>query len=199
MSTAIECLQKEWTLFEAAERDGTGAIFLLWEVRRPVVVLGHTGTVEEVFEPACALDDVPILRRRTGGGSVVLGPGCLNYGLIISLVSHPALRDVSASYRFILQRIVQAVGVPGLTIEGSADLVFRGRKVSGNAQRRGQRTLIHHGTLLYDFDAGLAAKYLREPVRHPEYRARRTHAEFLGNLPVSAPDLRTRLERLAPI
>lgn len=195
-SSAVECLHQEWALFESAERSGQSATLLLWETRRPVVVLGHTGTLMEVFEAACAVDGVPILRRRTGGGSVVLGPGCLNFAFILSLVSHPVLRDVPASYRFILERIVQAIGAPDLTIDGCTDLVFQGRKVSGNAQRRGQKTLIHHGTLLYDFDAGLATTYLREPARRPAYRANRTHAQFLGNLPFAAHDLRRRLEPL---
>ena len=72
--------------------------------------------------------------------------------------------------------------------------MLRGRKVSGNAQRRGRRALIHHGTLLYDFDPGLAARYLKEPARQPAYRAARRHAEFIGNLPLSAETIRARLE-----
>jgi lipoate-protein ligase A len=73
-------------------------------------------------------------------------------------------------------------------------LVVDGRKVSGNAQRRGRRALLHHGTLLYAFDPALAERYLREPRRRPPYRATRTHAEFMGNLPLSADALRVRAE-----
>ena len=77
-----------------------------------------------------------------------------------------------------------------------------GRKVSGNAQRRGRRALLHHGTLLYDFDPGLAARYLKEPIRRPAYRSGRCHADFIGNLPLSAEDdpgaARGRLEGLRP-
>ena len=41
---------------------------------------------------------------------------------------------------------------------------------------------------------GLAARYLREPARRPAYRAARRHAEFIGNLPLSAETIRARLE-----
>jgi len=71
--------------------------------------------------------------------------------------------------------------------------VLNGRKVSGSAQRRGRRALLHHGTLLYDFDPALAVRYLKEPSRQPAYRARRSHGEFLGNLPLTGEEVRARL------
>jgi lipoate-protein ligase A len=84
--------------------------------------------------------------------------------------------------------------MPGLSVAGETDLAFRGRKVSGNAQRRGRRALIHHGTLLFEFDARLATRYLKEPARQPAYRVGRRHAAFLGNLPLSVETIRARLE-----
>jgi lipoate-protein ligase A len=57
-----------------------------------------------------------------------------------------------------------------------------GRKISGNAQAQRRRALIVHGTLLVDFDYGLAEKVLRYPMREPDYRKRRSHREFLVSL-----------------
>ena len=135
-----------------------------------------------------------VLRRVSGGGAVVLGPGCLNYAVVLSLASHPATGRVAASFRLVLRAIVEALDVPGLSIEGGTDLALHGRKVSGNAQRRGRRALLHHGTLLYDFDPGLAVRYLKEPVRRPAYRSGRCHGEFIGNLPLSAETIEARLD-----
>ena len=91
-----------------------------------------------------------VLRRFSGGGAVVLGPGCLNYAVALSLVSRPELADVAASFEC-SWAIVAALGSRGCRLPGT-DLALDGRKVSGNAQRRGRRALLHHGTLLYDFD-----------------------------------------------
>jgi lipoate---protein ligase len=124
----------------------------------------------------------------------VLGPDCLNYAVALSFASHPGLTDVADSFKLILQAIIDALDVPGLAIEGGTDLVLQGRKVSGNAQRRGRRALLHHGTLLYDFDPGLAARYLKEPIRRPVYRGGRHHVDFMGNLPLSAEAIRVRLD-----
>ena len=79
-------------------------------------------------------------------------------------------------------------------LAGLADLALAGRKVSGNAQRRGRCGVLHHGTVLYDFDASLAERYLLEPPRQPDYRAGRSHQAFLGNLPLSGDVVRQRIQ-----
>jgi lipoate---protein ligase len=187
-------LDREWQLFQSIENGATNAFFRIWETDRPAVVIGRSLDVSDhVFQETCQRDSVPVIRRCSGGGAVVLGPGCLNYALGLSLVSRPDLAEVAASFRTILRDLADAVCIDGLTVASTTDLVLDGRKVSGNAQRRGRRALIHHGTLLYDFEAELATRYLREPSRQPSHRAWRTHADFLGNLPLSRQILRSRL------
>src|SRR5258708_13586678 len=79
------------------------AISHFWESARPIVVLGLGGRIEEqVNQPACATDNVAILRRCSGGGAVVLASGCLNYTLLFSLEAHPHFRNVARSFREIL-------------------------------------------------------------------------------------------------
>ena len=196
--SAEQHLEEEWHLFSKVESGSAGYLFRTWETSTPAVVVGRNNAIREhVITEACERDQLQVLRRFTGGGAVVVGPGCLNYAVAVSLVSFPELADVAASFKAILGRNVDAIGVAGLSIDGSSDLSLGGRKVSGNAQRRGRRALLHHGTLLYDFDAALAARYLKEPRRQPEYRRRRPHADFIGNLPVSGDTLRARLTHLS--
>lgn len=183
-------LAREWELFQAVETGSAECVWRTWQSPRPVVVLGrNTPAADHVIVDACREDQVAVLRRFSGGGAVVLGPGCLNYAVAVSLVSHPALADVATSFHVILGRIVGAMRISGLTVAGGSDLAIDGRKVSGNAQRRGRRAVLHHGTLLYDFDANLATRYLREPIRQPAYRARRPHAEFIGHVPLGPEEI----------
>jgi lipoate---protein ligase len=186
-------LARDWALFEAVEAGRADVLFRCWESPSPVVVVGRHGSLADVHYPLCREDHVPVVRRFSGGGAVVLGPGCLNYAVAVSFVSRPEFLDVRTAFAVILEAIVEALGVPGLHVAGSADLALDGRKVSGNAQRRGRRTVIHHGTLLYDFDSALASRYLREPGRQPAYRDSRSHADFIGRLPLDGDTLRARL------
>jgi lipoate-protein ligase A len=187
-------IAEDHALLHAVETGTSEHLVRYWHVLRPAVVIGRHGVViDDVNLDACHADGVPVVRRFSGGGAVVLGPGCLNYAVALSLVSHPALADVAASFRIVLETVVAALAVPGLTVAGGTDLAIGGRKVSGNAQRRGRRAILHHGTLLFDFDPGLGTKYLKEPARRPAYRGERRHRDFLGNLPLSAKAIRARL------
>jgi lipoate-protein ligase A len=199
LSTAEEDLAFDVALLRRLDHladDGgpPGEVLRFWSCDRPVVVLGRSGQAdEEVKVHSCGEAGVPVLRRASGGGTVVLGPGCLNFSLVLGYAARPALRDVAASYTIILGRVARGLRIPGLVRRGLSDLAWRGRKVSGNAQLRGRHGLIHHGTLLHDFDPALPSRFLHEPGRQPRYRRRRRHAEFIGNLPLAAEALMTRL------
>jgi lipoate---protein ligase len=190
-----EHLAREWALFQAVDSGESDGFSTCWEADRSVVVVGRNSRASDHMIPdACTADGVEVLRRFSGGGAVVLGPGCLNYAVALTFDSHPRLVDVAASFRLLLDRLVAVLEIPGLSIDGQADIALDGRKVSGNAQRRGRRAMLHHGTLLYDFDPRMASRYLKEPVRQPAYRGGRTHAQFMGNLPLDSRTLRARLE-----
>lgn len=181
----------EALLLQAESGDGV-EVLRVWEYPRPVVVLGAgCNWAEEVYEANCTADSVPILRRSSGGGTVLLGRGCLLFSVVLAYDRSPRLDEIGSSYAYILERI--GAVFPGLTPAGTSDLAMAGRKCSGNAQQRKRRHLLHHGTLLYDFDTALVSRYLRPPPRQPEYRGGREHTTFLTNLPLTADELKRRL------
>ena len=181
-----EHLAEEWSWFQLSEQGRVISRVHCWESDRPVVVIGHHGPrAGQVDEDRCAEDRVAVVRRRSGGGAVVLAPGCLNYGFVRSIADESAWLDVAVSTARVLDALCAALDVPGLRVEGVGDLAIDGRKVSGHAQRRGRNTVLHHGTLLFDFDPRLATRYLTEPHRQPAYRVHRSHEAFLTNLPLT--------------
>lgn len=185
-------------LLLAAESGDGGEVLRFWEWPMPAVVLGAGGRVaDDVDEWACAAAGVPLARRSSGGGTVLLGPGCLLYSLVLRYDRDPALGEIGPSYRFILGRVADALAPfqVGIGPAGSSDLAADGRKFSGNSQQRKRSHLLHHGTLLYGFDLALLGRYLREPPKRPDYRGRRTHQEFVMNLPVGSAALRDALRR----
>jgi lipoate-protein ligase A len=196
LPTAATNLALDEALLLEAEAGNRGEVLRLWELPRPTVVLG-AGCVlgEDVDEAACAADGVPVRRRSSGGGTVLLGAGCLLYTLVLSFERSPRLGEIRPSYQYILGRLAEALDdlVPGIEPAGISDLAAAGRKFSGNAQQRKRRYLLHHGTLLYNFDLPLIGRYLRQPRRQPDYRGSRDHAAFVMNLPCSGEELRRRL------
>jgi lipoate-protein ligase A len=196
LPAAAENLALDEALLLEAEAGRGGEALRLWEWPRPAVVLG-AGCVlaDDVDEAACRADGVPVLRRASGGGTVLLGPGCLCYSLVLAYDRGPALREITPSYVYILGRVSDALAglLSGIEQAGTSDLMEGGLKFSGNAQQRKRDHLLHHGTLLYDFDLSLFGRYLRMPARQPEYRGRREHAAFVRNLPAEAGELKRRV------
>jgi lipoate-protein ligase A len=199
LPTAAANLALDEALLTEAEADRGDEVLRLWEWSAPAVVLGSGGVLaDDVEEPAALAAGVPILRRSSGGGTVLWGPGSLLFSLVLPYDRDPALADLHASYAYILERIGAAVGgaAAGVRREGICDLTLHGRKFSGNAQQRKRRHLLHHGTLLYAFDLDAVGRYLKEPPRQPDYRAGRDHRDFLCNLPLDAAELKRRLRQV---
>jgi lipoate-protein ligase A len=180
---------------EAAAADGRELGYLrFWESPKSFVVLGVSSALEEDADPErCRADGVPILRRASGGGTVLQGPGCLNFTLVLPLGYTAGLRDINSSYRMILDPCREALGLEGSAMRGSCDLALGDRKFSGNAQKRSRHCLLHQGTLLWNFDLSRIPLYLRQPRKQPEYREAREHLDFVMNLPLDATELRQRI------
>ena len=174
-----------------------GGVLRCWETPAYFVVVGYGNRVAaEVDEAACCEAGVEIFRRCSGGGTVLQGPDCLNYALVLPIEEAGPLASITGANDFIMQRnrgAVAALATGPVTVAGHTDLALAGRKFSGNSQRRRRRFLLFHGTFLLNFDLALIERVLHSPSREPAYRAGRPHTDFLTNLAVRAADLRAAL------
>lgn len=197
MPTLAENLALDEALLLEAEDGLGGELLRFWEWPKPAVVLGASGSIAaDVEVERCESDGIAIQRRASGGGTVLLNQGCLLFSLILRFDRHPALKDVNASYRWILGRMSAALGsVAKVEMAGTSDLAIDRRKFSGNAQQRKRDHVLHHGTLLYAADLDLYSRYLRMPDKQPEYRERREHESFVTNLSTNAESLKQMLIR----
>ena len=207
LPTPAENLALDEALLEWAEENDPQIEFLrLWESPAPLVVVGRSSRLHlEVHESACTECGIPVLRRSSGGAAIVAGPGCLMYAVVLSLDLRPELRDIHQAHSFVLGRLAEGLRACGFPVEqaGTSDLVFADvetgvspvfqdageppapRKFSGNSLRVKRTHLLYHGTLLYDFDLSLSPRCLKSPPREPEYRAARSHLDFVANLPTT--------------
>lgn len=164
-----------------------GRIVRTWVADRPTVVLGSSSrAVEEVDLDACGRLGVDLVRRPSGGLTVVLGPGCVMWSVITGYPDGaPTVDRLHDDLLDPLRATLSTTDQPVLR-RGSSDLAIAtldgDRKVSGNALRVRRHAVLYHGTLLDDFDLDLVSRVLRHPPREPAYRSGRGHAAFLANL-----------------
>ncbi|MCS7106524.1 MAG: lipoate--protein ligase family protein [Acidilobaceae archaeon] len=139
-----------------------------------------------------------LVRRPTGGAAIFHAEGGeLTYSVVLGK-GHPFYAlDVASSAAKIAEGIVLAIKelggeaqLRGYSSQGeseycylnpaASDVLVRGKKVSGSAQRREWGVLLQHGTLLLSSDAGLAARLI-------EGAADVTAGlfELMGEIPVS--------------
>jgi lipoate-protein ligase A len=176
-----------------------GERLLIWESVQPAVILPRHGEPEAwAHLPACAARGIPLLHRESGGGAVVVGPGCLNVALVLSVDTRPWLPDIECSYKWLLGRLAGVLALDGIATR-STDLAIRERKFAGHAQRRVRGALLHHGVALYDFDLELIDALLPEPPRRPGWRGDRSHRDFLANVPLARAEIVERLRRLPDV
>jgi len=197
LASPEENLACDEALLDFCEAGESEEILRFWEPARYFVVLGYANKVaREVNLPFCRANGIPVLRRCTGGGTVLQGPGVLNYSLILRADSSGPLHSITATNEFIMERHQQALTpLVGARVErqGHTDLTVGGLKFSGNAQRRQRHFLLFHGAFLLSLDIGLVEKTLPLPSRAPSYRAARSHADFLLNLKLPASRLKSAL------
>jgi lipoate---protein ligase len=158
-------------------------------------VVGYSNSVaREVNRAECERRGIPILRRISGGGAVVQGPGCLNYNLTLPIADETA--SIPQTNCFVMQRHRDAVSEllgREVKIQGHTDLTLDALKFSGNSQRRKSRALVFHGCFLLQFDLKLIESVLAHPSKEPDYRAQRSHVEFLTNLNVPSEKIKAAL------
>jgi lipoate-protein ligase A len=171
-------------LLERLEMDPSAPECLrIWEAENHFVVLGHSNSIAaHVNREACAAAQIPLLRRLSGGGTVVQGPGCVNYAL---LLRNEQRRSIVELYRYVLEqhrRVFQEICHRPTCLQGLSDLTIDGFKFSGNAQYRKAKSALVHGTFLLHFDLAVIERLLPLPPAQPEYRRNRPHNTFVANL-----------------
>jgi lipoate-protein ligase A len=134
-------------------------LFMFWRNSDAVIVGLHQNAAEEINGNFIRQNNIPVIRRLSGGGAVFHDLGNLNY-TIISKASDYEL-DFRVSCRPVLDAL-KALGVDAVA-GGRNDITVNGRKVSGNARYLRDGRLMHHGTILFDTNLEKMTEALRIP------------------------------------
>ena len=192
LPTPAQNLALDEALLHSVDSDPSRGILRTWSPDSHFVVVGRSNQVEtEVNTEQCQAEGIPVYRRSSGGGAVVVGPGCLAFALALPLSADLRASGVNAVTQAVMQRVARKLEthLPGIEVCGTSDLVISGKKFSGNSQRWLRQSFLHHGTLLHGFDLTVIERLLRSPSRQPEYRSGRSHGDFVTNIAVPPADL----------
>lgn len=160
------------------------------------IVMGISGKPEELIEVELVLQDqVPVIRRFTGGGTVIVDAGTIfvtficNKSAIDGLQPYP--RPIMSWTGKLYEKVFQTCG--GFHLREN-DYAFGAQKFAGNAQSITKNRWIHHTSFLWDYNVK-SMEYLKMPNRTPVYRLARNHVEFLCRLKDKMTSRSTFIER----
>ena len=148
------------------------------------VVVGRNGKPEQLLDVArVKRDGVPVVRRFTGGGTVIVGTGTVVATIISNKTDAPCgpfPRDIMAWTGEIYGTIFRRLGVD-FRLRENDYVISDDLKIGGNAQTIIKSRWLHHTSFLVDFlDSDMA--YLRIPDKRPDYRGDRPHSAFITRL-----------------
>lgn len=142
-------------------------IFLLWQNTPSIIVGRNQNVFEEVHLDYIVKNQIPLVRRNSGGGTVYHDLGNLNFTFMTQ-----AKGNIN-NYKLMTEKIRSALtklNIPIAFIDKS-DMKINNLKVSGNSQYVFKDKLLHHGTLLFDSNL----EHLNNAIKPSS-----THIESIG-------------------
>lgn len=136
---------EEYVLTQLLKENET--YFFTWEIHG--VVIGKNQVIEnEVNLSYLKEHNIDVYRRPTGGGCVYAD----HRNTMFSIITKRSNKDFS--FKTYLSKIIDSMKLLDINIEfsGRNDLLFEGKKISGNAFLQNKYGMLMHGTFLYDCD-----------------------------------------------
>ena len=138
-------LAAEEYLLKETDRD-----YAFFYINGPSIIIGkHQNAWAEINLPWTRKNNIPVVRRISGGGTVWHDEGNLNFSFVLTgeegkLVN---FREYAAP---VLDFLVK-LGIPA-EFGKRNEIMVEGLKISGNAEHVFRKRVLHHGTLLFSSD-----------------------------------------------
>lgn len=161
------------------EHRKNGNYLILWQNDNTIVVGRNQNTEAEINRSFVEEQQIRVVRRATGGGTVYHDLGNLNYSFI---------SDAYNAEKLVITRfttpIVNALCKLGLNANASGrnDILIDGRKVSGTAQRLCGNRILHHGTLLFQSDLSTLSQSLNVDPTKFQGKSAKSVASRIANI-----------------
>lgn len=137
------------------EGDANVVTMFLWKNQQTVVYGYNQNPFTECNVELLLSEGGFAARRRTGGGAVYHDLGNLNFSFVANKKHYDVARQMS-----VIQKALEIFGLK-TEVSGRNDILFDGRKFSGNAFGIYKDRRLHHGTILIKTDGEKLSKYLK--------------------------------------
>jgi lipoate---protein ligase len=142
---------------EVLMRGSSDEFIILGINSRSVIVGKHQCPHREINTEFVTGNNIPVIRRITGGGTVFHDEGNFTFAFIHNTEQGRQV-DFPRYTRPVIN-FLHSIGVPA-ELSGT-DIRVNGSKISGNAEHVWRRRVLHHGTILFNADLELLKGSIR--------------------------------------
>ena len=165
-------------LEEQLLREDTRNFCLINTGSTPTIVMGISGKADALVHLDQLPSSIPLLRRFSGGGTVIVDENTVFVTFISNKSGHPFSAYPEPILRW--SESVLAPATKGLKLREN-DFVIGEKKCGGNALYIKKDRWLVHTSFLWDYDPKRMA-LLKHPAKTPHYREGRSHEEFVCRL-----------------
>lgn len=124
-------------------------IFLFWRTNPTIMVGRYQNTFSEINEKYVRENNVNVVRRNSGGGTIYTDMGAWQFTFI-----EKNYKEEGISFDKFTGPIVEALQKQDVDAHFNSrnDLLIGNRKFSGNVQYRKDNAILHHGSILFNTD-----------------------------------------------
>lgn len=173
----------DYTLPDSSLLNSHSSKLMVWQPESPVIVIGQSNNPEKyVFVDKALRAGISIIKRPTGGETVVITPRMLIISLVLKKNKLPRSSDFFVKINKLLIPVLIDSGLTGVNYRGISDLAVNEKKIMGSSIYRKPGMLFYHAVLNYKESPEYIASFLKHPVREPDYRKGRDHSEFVTTM-----------------
>ena len=157
--------------------------FLLWIPDKSYIVLGASNNAKDaVVEETTVRDNIVVLKRRTGGQTVMLTPNNIIISAVITDENVMKPKDVFIRFNDHIMGAIAKNHTVQFSTRGISDIAMGEKKILGSSMYRGKGKLFYHAVLNFNEPSTTFQKYLKHPSNEPDYRKGRQHHDFVTSL-----------------
>lgn len=156
---------------------------LVWIPDKMYIVLGASNNAyDALITDKVIQDKLEVLKRPSGGQTVILSPKNIIISAIISDERIIRPKEIFNYFNNAIIDLLHKEGLTGLHSKGISDIASGDKKIMGSAIYRNKHRMLYHAVLNYGESPLIFEKYLKHPTKEPDYRLGRAHSSFVTSL-----------------
>ena len=156
---------------------------IVWIPNETCVVMGRSNNpLDSLLIENVIADDIPIYKRPSGGETVLLSPKMIVLSVAVEQTDFKSGKSYFKDYNNKFISVLESFGIRNLGYKGISDITINDLKILGSSIYQNKHVVFYHAVLNVCESVLMIDRYLKHPVREPDYRKNRNHKDFITSI-----------------